>query len=1352
MAFYAGCSTVKFSPTQSITQTCPANRNSNSESKEKQCCLKDSLNITVKPVVETCKPDSEKDNAGASTNIEVNPKVKYAPKKSLDINGKVKVQNQEVNDFGTGCFGQNCEINKFFFDNKSEIKINSIQNKDNQSKNDHLAALEEHLPYHFISLACLLLALIIYQLFIYLIKFITRLSKRIINFINKKKTSKENKSNNNYSFEILSPYINKDILSQPTKEQLNFSIIENSQIKNIAITGPYGSGKSSIWESYRKAASLHDKKNIIQISFANFNNNQSFSKIENFTEYEIERVIIQQLVYSKENKDLKYSSFQKINNLPNYTIPILAFLYLFLFSTIAFSLTAITYPETVESILQYITQHYTSNELYKNFVAVYCPTILYCFLFYITFWIIQKANKIKISKFCINNIELTFDEKNSLFDKYLNEIVYFFEASKTNLVVIEDLDRFDSSLKIFTKLRELNTLINNYPPTKDSVKFVYLIRDDILSKYERTKFFDFIIPVIPTLSINNSASIFKKEIDSLKGKGNIINLNLEYLINIQDFLKDFRLLKNCINEFFIYKNEIEEIKNKLLLFKYESFIKNKKNINIDELIDEKTFSLILYKNLYPKDFSKLEKKEGILFKCLKEINKILDITKENSTNSSIKDILKKYDNDNTRKKFKTRIELLNDEFNYNDAERVESSLLYTLLFKGYIENDYEMYIKKNNEAILNYTEQEFLFNVKNDIPASQSLELRTENLHYISTQIIDYQWNSPGILNNIIIDYILKSTGPDSDIKASKIVEAMYNFDRTKQLSDRFIPKYFQHCSNNNKLIHYLLRAIEIVLSDLSSTPILSEDAVEEYIPKEAAKYDSAYFLELFFKEENIIYFKNFLEYIYNDYTYPDLEGSLAIESNAISAINYFLDDEGNELFKEKLFDEADDDDLSCYDKIGISINLTTKILKKIINFSKLKSSIYNINKKNIDLILLENKKSTDEPYYLTHCLQVNGLNDRVLNKPYDFFIYILSHFEIVEEDYYTLKTFFDASNRFKRTIDERYKKGYFKSMSPKWEKFVIYNHYASFDNYLSESIQEFMISNNLNQEISNDLKNDETGIKEFVRAVIKKSNIDNNILLQYFLPFWGKYVSILNCYEGEEQEIQIMVPERNHLLQKYTIDNSRNRPSQIMIDLMIKEPDYFIKNYPEEEYAKESKFKLSVLNSDSENLIEIKQRFFKNISFSVLLDDDEQKFNIYKKAGKQIKKYNLQNQGFLHTIKNQIGESVKNLKTVKSLIYFKQFPLNINILRIKGLSNFAIATDDPWSLLLFRNLTYWTQKLCNFIEEKTTTLSTDTAGIKPPDNNNENTVKEINAAYQNIVKNIEFWVNELDEYIKDFK
>ena len=506
--------------------------------------------------------------------------------------------------------------------------------------------------------------------------------------------------------------------------------------------------------------------------------------------------------------------------------------------------------------------------------------------------------------------------------------------------------------------------------------------------------------------------------------------------------------------------------------------------------------------------------------------------------------------------------------------------------------------------------------------------------------------------------------------------------------------------------------------------------------------YYDVTFLECCFKHSYIDVFYSFL----------DLSKSITLKFHERKAIGYFLDK--NDSFKKDFFDKLYYFDylLTTLEDNRIRILLTQELCQKLIDKNKLSSSIYRINKKNFDLILALFNLKIDESYYLTRCLRINNLDKRILKATYAFFKNILSKFTEVDEDYLTLKKYFDKNNSSSSVIDIEDKEEYFKKIPPKWEKFVIYNRYVSFDEYLSESLKEFILSNSSNQEISESLQKDETGIKEFIRAVIKNSNIDNSILLQHFLPFWGNYIAILNCYEGEEQEIQNMTPERNHLLQKYMIDYVRNRPSDIMIDLMIKEPNYFIKNYPDEEYAKESKFKLSVLNSDSENLIEIKQRFFKNISFSVLLDDDEQKFNIYKKAGKQIKKYNLQNQGFLHTIKNQIGESVKNLKTVKSLIYFKQFPLNINILRIKGLSNFAIATDDPWSLLLFRNLTYWTQKLCNFIEEKTTTLSTDTAGIKPPDNNNENTVKEINAAYQNIVKNIEFWVNELDEYIKDFK
>ena len=50
-------------------------------------------------------------------------------------------------------------------------------------------------------------------------------------------------------------------------------------------------------------------------------------------------------------------------------------------------------------------------------------------------------------------------ESGSYFDKYLDEIVYYFEVSRRDIVVFEDLDRFDN-VQIFETLRALNTLLN----------------------------------------------------------------------------------------------------------------------------------------------------------------------------------------------------------------------------------------------------------------------------------------------------------------------------------------------------------------------------------------------------------------------------------------------------------------------------------------------------------------------------------------------------------------------------------------------------------------------------------------------------------------------------------------------------------------------------------------------------------------------------------------------------------------------------------------------------------------------------------------------------------------------------
>lgn len=51
-------------------------------------------------------------------------------------------------------------------------------------------------------------------------------------------------------------------------------------------------------------------------------------------------------------------------------------------------------------------------------------------------------------------------EPHLILNEYLDEILYLFERKKFNVVIIEDLDRFND-ITIFEELRELNFLINN---------------------------------------------------------------------------------------------------------------------------------------------------------------------------------------------------------------------------------------------------------------------------------------------------------------------------------------------------------------------------------------------------------------------------------------------------------------------------------------------------------------------------------------------------------------------------------------------------------------------------------------------------------------------------------------------------------------------------------------------------------------------------------------------------------------------------------------------------------------------------------------------------------------------------
>ncbi|MBY7703999.1 hypothetical protein JIY74_27480 [Vibrio harveyi] len=113
-------------------------------------------------------------------------------------------------------------------------------------------------------------------------------------------------------------------------------------------------------------------------------------------------------------------------------------------------------------------------------------------------------------------------------DKEIREIIYLLYSSNTKVVVFEDLDRFHNT-EIFMKLKEINFILNSYTNTKlfkrKPVRFVYMLSNTLFSTHIRTKFFDFIIPIVPIVNSSNSESKFY-EFLQIAGQSDLLDENV----------------------------------------------------------------------------------------------------------------------------------------------------------------------------------------------------------------------------------------------------------------------------------------------------------------------------------------------------------------------------------------------------------------------------------------------------------------------------------------------------------------------------------------------------------------------------------------------------------------------------------------------------------------------------------------------------------------------------------------------------------------------------------------------------------------------------------------------------------
>ena len=323
--------------------------------------------------------------------------------------------------------------------------------------------------------------------------------------------------------------------------------LSQDNIHNIAVSGPYGSGKSSAIKTY---FSRYEYNEVIYISLAAFDLKEAEGHDEpdsndgnsNVNEEKLEAAILKQLFYSVDGTRIPQSRYRKLQAGKNWksiwmavalAIILLAILYL-------------SFPNNVQGFIDCVNA-------FGGYKTWFIYGILAVAAFYVLANVVgwfRRSGSIKEIKILDKaTLGSASSSEESIFNKNMDEIIYFFESTKKKIVIIEDLDRFENS-SIFVALRELNNVINNNEKIHGSVKFIYAIKDDMFKKPgERTKFFDFIIPIVPYISSVNSGEILREKVSAA-----YYDISEKYISLVSPYISDMRDLMSICNEFNIFKN------------------------------------------------------------------------------------------------------------------------------------------------------------------------------------------------------------------------------------------------------------------------------------------------------------------------------------------------------------------------------------------------------------------------------------------------------------------------------------------------------------------------------------------------------------------------------------------------------------------------------------------------------------------------------------------------------------------------------------------------------------------------------------------------------------------------------
>ena len=375
--------------------------------------------------------------------------------------------------------------------------------------------------------------------------------------------------------------------------------VRQREVTNIALSGPYGVGKSSILQGFRKH---HPDAIFISLSTLGFSepteskSTQSSDGAISPQTNQIQKEIVKQLLYRKPPNKLPASQFKRIQKFDwKHFLPVSALIGLVLTVIIAVIGGFAKIPKVRNS---------SWCDFGIKFAGVW---LLMLIATEVASHLLQ--GKVRFDKLTAGPATVTLSqESDSYFDRYLDEIIYFFEMSTCRVVVFEDIDRF-SNWQIFEELRELNTILNNAEQLQDKksksdknkIVFVYAMKDSIfepqtvtdtgevakgthdraiqeIQRANRTKFFDVIIPVVPFVTHRSARDLMRQELEGIQPK-----ISDKLIDHVAKYVPDFRLLRSACNEYMIYAQ----------------LILGDDSLNLEP---DKLFALMIYKSVHLKDF------------------------------------------------------------------------------------------------------------------------------------------------------------------------------------------------------------------------------------------------------------------------------------------------------------------------------------------------------------------------------------------------------------------------------------------------------------------------------------------------------------------------------------------------------------------------------------------------------------------------------------------------------------------------------------------------------------------------------------------------------------------------------